>query len=284
MVPEPEGRDWFKSVTDVTGIAAGLAALVYITGGLALQLGLGSGGVPSSVAVPQLPREFLISLGLLARRAGGRGGSGWPAASPKHRKWNNRSPSAPWPPCSSNVVIGWLVVSKNPFPAKVCLAGGGEVDGVFIGETDRRTYLADLDGNHRAGSSRSPSLVWRESPWRADSAARADQLFVDRAACPRAVTARPRRAHLSHLVNPGLPGTPAPTAGPPGCRRLQTTSGRPAERPSRRRPRRRLRLRRHRRQSRCRGRHFHHWRRSGPSRGRSPSNALALPAPRRDVR
>ena len=46
------------------------------------------------------------------------------------------------------LVIGWLVVSKNSFPAKVCLTGGGEVAGVFIGETDSRTYLADLAGNH----------------------------------------------------------------------------------------------------------------------------------------
>ena len=65
MAPELGPRNWIKSVGELAGAAAGLAALVYITGGLALQLRLGSGGVPSSVAVPQLPREFLISLGLL---------------------------------------------------------------------------------------------------------------------------------------------------------------------------------------------------------------------------
>ena len=38
---------------------------MYLTGGLALQLRLGLEGLPSSVAVPQLPREFVIGIGLL---------------------------------------------------------------------------------------------------------------------------------------------------------------------------------------------------------------------------
>jgi len=146
VTPQPGEPSWFKAVSDLTGAAAALAALVYLTGGLALQLRLGAGGIPSSAAVPQLPREFLISLGLLVvapavavgvllgRVAKGRTGHpvvvGGGAAVVVY------------------LVIGWLVVSKNPFPAKVCLTGGGEVAGVFIGETGSRTYVADLDGNH----------------------------------------------------------------------------------------------------------------------------------------
>jgi hypothetical protein len=146
MVPERERRDWFKSVTDVTGIAAGLAALVYITGGLALQLRLGSGGVPSSVAVPQLPREFLISLGLLIVAPAV--AAGVLASRLAKRKHANALVVGTLSAAIVYLGIGWLVVSKNPFPAKVCLTDGGEVDGVFIGETDSRTYLADLAGNH----------------------------------------------------------------------------------------------------------------------------------------
>jgi hypothetical protein len=146
VVPQPEGRDWFKSVTDVTGIAAGLAALVYITGGLALQLRLGSGGVPSSVAVPQLPREFLISLGLLVVAPAV--AAGWLASRVARRHGAHAVVIGTVSAAIVYLVIGWLVVSKNPFPAKVCLTDGGEVNGVFIGETDSRTYLADLAGRH----------------------------------------------------------------------------------------------------------------------------------------
>ena len=146
MAPEAGDRKWIKAVGELASAAAGLAALVYITGGLALQLRLGSGGVPSSVAVPQLPREFLISLGLLivapavaAGALASRGAQGRIA----HAAMVGTG-------CAVLVylVIGWLVVSKNSFPAKVCLTGGDEVDGVFIGETDSRTYLADLAGDH----------------------------------------------------------------------------------------------------------------------------------------
>ena len=41
------------------------------------------------------------------------------------------------------LVIGALLVSKAPFPAKVCLTDGRQVSGVLIGETDSRTYLGD---------------------------------------------------------------------------------------------------------------------------------------------
>jgi hypothetical protein len=145
VASEPKGQSWIKSAGELASAAAGLAALVYITGGLALQLRLGSGGVPSSVAVPQLPREFLISLGLLIVAPAVAAGM---LAS---RVAQGRAYAAVvGTACAVLVylVIGWLVVSKNSFPAKVCLTGGDEVAGVFIGETDSRTYLADLAGNH----------------------------------------------------------------------------------------------------------------------------------------
>jgi hypothetical protein len=145
VAPEVGHRNWITSVGELASAAAGLAALVYITGGLALQLRLGSGGVPSSVAVPQLPREFLISLGLLIVAPAIAAGM---LAS---RVAKGRAHAAMvGTVCAVLVylVIGWLVVSKNSFPAKVCLTGGDEVVGVFIGETDSRTYLADLTGNH----------------------------------------------------------------------------------------------------------------------------------------
>lgn len=142
---EPGDQHWVQSARDLTGAAAGLAALVYITGGVALQLRLGSGGVPSSVAVPQLPREILISLGLLIVAPAVAAG----VLASRIAQGHSRA-ALVGTGCAVLVylVIGWLVVSKNPFPAKVCLTGGGEVAGVFIGETAGRTYLADLSGNH----------------------------------------------------------------------------------------------------------------------------------------
>ena len=47
---------------------------------------------------------------------------------------------------SCYLVIGALVVAKDPFPAKVCLTDGEQVSGVLIGETDSRTYLGDPQG------------------------------------------------------------------------------------------------------------------------------------------
>ena len=41
------------------------------------------------------------------------------------------------------LLIGTLVVAKDPFPAKACLTDGRQVSGVLIGEADDRTYLGD---------------------------------------------------------------------------------------------------------------------------------------------
>jgi hypothetical protein len=65
VAPADRPVDVRRAFAEAAGMLAGLAALVYLTGALALQLRLGREGLPSSVAVPQLPREFLIGLGLL---------------------------------------------------------------------------------------------------------------------------------------------------------------------------------------------------------------------------
>ena len=52
-------------VRDLAATLAALAAFIYVTGGAALMARLGLIRLPSSTAVPQLPREFLISNGLL---------------------------------------------------------------------------------------------------------------------------------------------------------------------------------------------------------------------------
>jgi hypothetical protein len=46
------------------------------------------------------------------------------------------------------VGIAIYLVAKPPFPAKACLADGGAVAGVLIGESDSRTYLGDLSSAH----------------------------------------------------------------------------------------------------------------------------------------
>jgi hypothetical protein len=142
-------RDLGATLERLTGVLAGAAVLVYLTGGLALQLRLGAVRLPSSAAVSQLPREFLVSQGLqiavpaIAVAAL----SGW-AAKQLHLSRRISTVIAIVAGLACYVGIGWLVVSKDPFPAKVCLTEGDEVVGVFIGETSDRTYLGDLASAH----------------------------------------------------------------------------------------------------------------------------------------
>jgi hypothetical protein len=149
-VQSPDARrDPVAVLEKLAGALAGVAALVYLTGGLALQLRLGTVRLPSSAAVPQLPREFLISQGLLivAPAIALALVAGW-AARTLHRSRSEYVAAAIGTGLTCYLAIGWLVVSKDPFPAKVCLHDGQEVVGVFIGETDSRTYLGDLSSAH----------------------------------------------------------------------------------------------------------------------------------------
>jgi hypothetical protein len=136
-----------RAFAQLTGAFAGIAALVYLTGALALQLRLGVIGLPSSVAVPQLPREYLIGIGLLVLGpAIGVGfGVAWAA---RQRRQAGRVPLAAGLAAGvlCYLAIGASVVAKDPFPAKVCLTGGKAIAGVLIGESGSRTYLGDPQG------------------------------------------------------------------------------------------------------------------------------------------
>jgi hypothetical protein len=52
-----------KALQLLVGLLAGVAALIYVTGGLVLGLRLMFAGLPALGVVAQLPREFLVSLG-----------------------------------------------------------------------------------------------------------------------------------------------------------------------------------------------------------------------------
>jgi hypothetical protein len=130
----------------VAGIAAVGAALVYGTGALVLMLRLGLRRLPSTTAVPQLPREFLISVGLQIVVPAVLVGSAAAfvaiqRVSPSSRRALGAAAIAF---TIVYVGVGAYLVAKAPFPAKACLAGGAEVAGVLIGESDTRTYLGDL--------------------------------------------------------------------------------------------------------------------------------------------
>ncbi len=131
----------------VAGVAAVAAALVYGTGALVLMLRLGMRRLPSTTAVPQLPREFLVSVGLQIVVPAVLVGGVVVLAS---RRQPLRRAVARGAIVSLAVylVIGVYLIGKAPFPAKACLAGGGEVVGVLIGESANRTYLGDLSNRH----------------------------------------------------------------------------------------------------------------------------------------
>ena len=149
MSSEPCPPQLLGTLERLAGALTGIAALVYLTGGLALQLRLGTIRLPSSAAVPQLPREFLISYGLLivAPAVAVALLTGW-AARRLRRSSAASTLVAVGVGAACYLAIGLLVVSKDPFPARVCLLSGGDVDGVFIGETSNRTYLGDLAAEH----------------------------------------------------------------------------------------------------------------------------------------
>jgi cytochrome bd-type quinol oxidase subunit 2 len=123
------------------------AASVYVVGGLVLSIRLGLRELPSTAVVSQLPREFLVSAGLLtvgpAVVAGGIAYVLLPARlrAAERRKRTVRVVVAAV--AVLTLVIGGLWVAKKPFVAKACMTAGAPVSGFFIGEAKERTYLGE---------------------------------------------------------------------------------------------------------------------------------------------
>jgi hypothetical protein len=65
--PEGTGAEegyWLQLAARIAGLLAGFVALVYVTGGVVMALRLAFKNLPWDNVVSQLPREFLISIGL----------------------------------------------------------------------------------------------------------------------------------------------------------------------------------------------------------------------------
>jgi hypothetical protein len=65
MTQPPERLDAVKQVTEVLGAIAGIAALIYVAGGAIYYVRLSMYGIEGLTVIGSLPREFLISVGLL---------------------------------------------------------------------------------------------------------------------------------------------------------------------------------------------------------------------------
>jgi hypothetical protein len=140
---ENAGNDLAATLKTATGLFAIFVAAVYVSGGLILGARLGLRELPSTAAVAQLPREFLVSFGLQA--------VGLPAlvAAVVYAFLPARLQTS----CFRRrllafALIGTLVTSayliaKEPFEAKACLVNGRSVSGFFIGEGSGRTYLGE---------------------------------------------------------------------------------------------------------------------------------------------
>jgi hypothetical protein len=136
----PDSR-WLSTLGGVTGAVGLAAAFVYGTGGLVLMLRLGLRRLPSTTAVPQLPREFLVSVGLQIVVPAVLVAAATLAVARRPRR-------AVLAFAVVYVGIAVYLIAKPPFAAKACLAGGGGVPGVLIGESDSRTYLGDPSSSH----------------------------------------------------------------------------------------------------------------------------------------
>jgi hypothetical protein len=142
VAAETPSSQWLSTFGGVAGVAAIAAAFVYGTGGVVLMLRLGLRRLPSTTAVPQLPREFLVSVGLQIVVPAVLIAVATLAVPRLPLRWTALAFAVVY------LVIFVYLIAKPPFPAKACLAGGGGVAGVLIGESDSRTYLGDLSSRH----------------------------------------------------------------------------------------------------------------------------------------
>jgi hypothetical protein len=135
-----------KALGGATAIFAAFVGTLYVVGALVLGVRLGLGHLPSSAVVAQLPRDFLLSIGLTAVLPGlvlggivagclTFGGDAARGAAPV------AFAAVALVAC---VVIAALFAFKDPFPARVCsVDGAADATGVFIGETQDRIYIGD---------------------------------------------------------------------------------------------------------------------------------------------
>lgn len=162
--------DWISSLERLAGLLALAAAAIYVAGGGVWALRLGRGGLTSMAVVAQLPREFLISQGLLVVTPGILLGTlawwltRWIVS---HQAWLTRwivrrgrprpfKPVRRHLPLRVGVAIGIVtslllsvaMILKAPYTAKLCATDGSQVSGVLIGETASRTYIGDPAGAH----------------------------------------------------------------------------------------------------------------------------------------
>jgi hypothetical protein len=147
------GEDAGQTLKAVAGLLGLFAASVYVVGGLVLSLRLGQRDLPSTAVVSQLPREFLVSSGLLTvGPAVVAGGIAYLLAPVRWRTGERRRRTLRvlfGAIVAVTVIVGALWVAKTPFVAKACMAGGGQVSGFFIGEAGDRTYLGENGGTPR---------------------------------------------------------------------------------------------------------------------------------------
>jgi hypothetical protein len=153
MRESDSGNTLAQTLTTIAGLLAAFAACVYVIGGLVLAARLGLRQLPSTAVISQLPREFLVSSGLLIIGLPMLlGGLTYVLLPSKYRSSGRKTRTRCL--CLAMVVIvtliaSLLLISKEPFTAKACLEGGGSVSGFFIGETSDRTYLGEQGATPR---------------------------------------------------------------------------------------------------------------------------------------
>jgi hypothetical protein len=142
---EAEGAG--QTLKAVAGLLGLFAASVYVVGGLVLSLRLGLRELPSTAVVSQLPREFLVSSGLLTVGPPVvAGGLAYVLLPVRWRTGERRTRTLRLlfaAIVAVTVIVGALWVAKAPFVAKACMTAGAPVSGFFIGEAKERTYLGE---------------------------------------------------------------------------------------------------------------------------------------------
>ena len=148
-VPTTTGsnEDRGQALKTLAGLVGLFVAAVYVVGGVVLAGRLGLRQLPSTAVVSQLPREFLVSSGLLVvgipAVAGGIAYAILPSRYRSGERLEQTVRTLLLIVAVLAIILGGLSVAKKPFPAKACLNGGTSLSGFFIGEAADRTYLGE---------------------------------------------------------------------------------------------------------------------------------------------